>query len=1149
MQPSSAAGKEVCVVYRLHEPFTTFGEDRQPITMDVERSSNYPHLHSRVVSDGYALSCLGNRHFFITPQLSDFSLELLWYCTLTTVKPADVGILFRYDRINRTGIEIGFAFDLKGNLSIGLFYIKGLDRLPLGDSVLLPDIHCDDGVKYQVSICLCGDKINGTIADHDFSITGVPVLPAGQIGFQRRNFVGEWVLCDAKLSSTDTIEEKTILTQQEVVLPHTDGGTIPYELYYSVIRRGGQKYLDYTFLGGPQYRHKYYPPITKSLQYSGEINTFYDPYVKLYFTDTKPITAMLVNGKLVVTDPALQWKSALDQFFGTTLLPLTGSIPLPESKHLQAVALGYKFFTASGHQLQEYGPREYLYDLNGNYLGADLYLESYRLLSPTDKKAVQIIPKDCYDYPCVRKHYEENHYFSESENVDLTLEINNVNYMEYLQVEAELQNAYAEALELLPVAVSKNQFNVVHAPLPVGVYRIEFRIYLGERVLKTVNHAFEVFDITGKRCAPIESGLPFIYSTPNEQRYLERDSYDPWNPMPSCDVEHYFPCCCMTGVYGEKKRIWDILPLFGRKWYVWLTTRTMNDYAIENHKDIVRHADYLITEHYIRRFNMRSDYWKADVYNGPLLNLLDRFLTENPQYAARIDYRPGGESISREELKQLLQTSGDAWYDYANADILEAIRKSNAQIKALNPNSLRANYGPYPIYGTCYTSYYCIKRFGLPIDDRLSDEIFTGFAQFEDYPASCAYHTYRATWAVMTIRLHIPRLRIYPEQYRSSIGGCIDGAVKFASPPMGDAIIPEYYQMTHSREFVWNTPGFTKDGFVYWDDYGFMKRSFNWHEIDYYARSWKSINRHRPAKPYRGAAFITDYCADDDRLTEDIYPEVPWLTAFNISEENHGYFYERLRETGIPGGFALKWDALEALTPEDTDCLVLPNLANAPAEALKKIRSLHASGVSLLAVSDVTGLEDLFGVKEDRKIHRVCALRFNGDTENVFPYNCEFRYRTAGAQVLLDTDDGTPVLLCHERTALFNTSVSSAGRDTFANRVQYTRENISNLLRRASASLWKELTDPVITADSAGLTHFIDVHGNEMLFVVDYTPYDQKDPYLCQNACMICFREPCKDVLSAAEVDVNCIRNADGFVIAAEVILRARESALLQVIR
>ena len=89
----------------------------------------------------------------------------------------------------------------------------------------------------------------------------------------------------------------------------------------------------------------------------------------------------------------------------------------------------------------------------------------------------------------------------------------------------------------------------------------------------------------------------------------------------------------------------------------------------------------------------------------------------------------------------------------------------------------------------------------------------------------------------------------------------------------------------------------------------------------------------------------------------------------------------------------------------------------------------------------------------------------------------------------------------------------------------------------------------MVTADSAGLTHFVDVHGNEMLFVVDYEPYNLKNPYECRNECMIRFKEPCKEVLAASEVPVNCIRNAEGLVVAAEVILRARESALLRVIR
>jgi len=50
-----------------------------------------------------------------------------------------------------------------------------------------------------------------------------------------------------------------------------------------------------------------------------------------------------------------------------------------------------------------------------------------------------------------------------------------------------------------------------------------------------------------------------------------------------------------------------------------------------------------------------------------------------------------------------------------------------------------------------------------------------------------------------------------------------------------------------------------------------------------------------------------------------------------------GYLYERLRESGIPGGFALKWEVLQALTLEDTDCIVLPGLSSAPAGALVKL--------------------------------------------------------------------------------------------------------------------------------------------------------------------------------------------------------------------
>ena len=1134
-------------MYTLHEPFRAFGENGQPAGIEVERSSNFPHLHSRVTGDGYALSCLGNRHLLTSPALRDFTLSLTWYCTLTSIMPADFGILFRYDPVERRGTEVGFAFDKEGTLSVQLFAVNRLDRSPIGAAAVIRDGGWQEDAHYSLSVTVQGEALSGEIGGHVFALTGVP-KGCGQVGFMRRNFIGEWVLCDALLTSPDELCEEVVLPRADVLLPRTDGGTIPYELHYSVVRRGERLYLDYSFDGGPPRRHKYYPPLEKSGQYSGETNTFTDPYVRVYPRDGEPVTAFLKNGLLTATDPNLQWKTALDRFFDASTLPIEGSIPLPEGTNVEAVALGYAFFTAAGHQAQENGPREYLFGPDGSYLGADLHAERFELLSPADKAAVRMIPETCYDYPTVRQHFTQNHYFAEDEEIELTLRVSGLRDMPYVRVEAELQDAFAAPMETLDAAADGGCFTVRHTPLPVGVYRIEYRVFRGETLLRTVNHAFEVFDSTGKRCPPLESGLPFLYSTPNEQRYLDRDSFDPWNPMPSCDVEHYFACCCMTGVYGEQKRVWEILPLFGRKWYVWLTGRTMNDTELSHHEDLVRHADYLITQYGDRVYNMRSDYWKTEVYKGALKELLDRFLIENPAFAAQLDYRPGEASITRPQLAQLLRVCAHEWYAYANDAQTERARAENARIRTLNPGSLRAAYGPFAIYTTCYASYYCIERFGYPLDDRISDEIFTGFAQFEDYPASCAYHTNRAAWAVMTIRLQLPRLRIYPEQYRSARGGCVDGAVKFAAPPMGARTIPPYYQTTHSREFVWNTPAFTGEGFVYWDDYGFMKRSFSWKEIDAAARDWKSIRDHRPRQPLRGAAFITDYGPADDRVEDDIFPHLPWLNAYNISEENQGYFYERLRESGIPGGFALKWEGLAALTPADTDLVVIPSMADAPAGAAETLRALHAAGVSLLAVSDVTGLEDLFGVKPAPRTRHIHTLRLGRETENVFPYDAEFRYDPDGAEVVIEAD-GEPVLLTHGRTALFNSAVSSIGRDSFAEKVEYVRESISLLLRRAATDTLQALTSPSVWAEGCGLTHFVDTEGRELLLAVDYSPYDGKNPLEVCNTRVIRFAEPVRDVRSADRISVNRLRGPDGRVEAAEVVLHARESALLEVLR
>lgn len=66
--------------------------------------------------------------------------------------------------------------------------------------------------------------------------------------------------------------------------------------------------------------------------------------------------------------------------------------------------------------------------------------------------------------------------------------------------------------------------------LPVGVYKIEFRVLYGGTLYRRVVHTFEVYDPASGANPALASGLPFAFSMPNEQKWLERNSFDPWNP-------------------------------------------------------------------------------------------------------------------------------------------------------------------------------------------------------------------------------------------------------------------------------------------------------------------------------------------------------------------------------------------------------------------------------------------------------------------------------------------------------------------------------------------------------------------------------------------------------------------------------------------
>ena len=324
---------------------------------------------------------------------------------------------------------------------------------------------------------------------------------------------------------------------------------------------------------------------------------------------------------------------------------------------------------------------------------------------------------------------------------------------------------------------------------------------------------------------------------------------------------------------------------------------------------MVKNCDYLYIPAKTEVFPLRNDLYLAKTYQNPeFREYLHEFMDLNHDIAEKLTYKknvsteyerapifdesgkiPVYKDFTYEHLDNLMKVCHKEWMEFALGKLLQNFREQNEEMKKLNPNFKRTAYGPFNQYVTPTLSYHTIKAFGNLPYNTLSEEVYTGFAIFEDYPASCAYQTYRGAFAVMTILLHCPGLRIYPEQYKGGIGGCIDGAVKFSHAPMGKYTMPLYFNTTHAFEFVYNTPSKTEDGFGYWTTYGFHRPDFMPEMWDKLVRDWKTVENCNPKRPLRTMAMITEYYDEEDIYDGSIINYHGHTNLYNRSEEAHGY--------------------------------------------------------------------------------------------------------------------------------------------------------------------------------------------------------------------------------------------------------------------
>ena len=173
---------------------------------------------------------------------------------------------------------------------------------------------------------------------------------------------------------------------------------------------------------------------------------------------------------------------------------------------------------------------------------------------------------------------------------------------------------------------------------------------------------------------------------PNEQVYLDRDAFDLYNPVPDCNMEHFFACSSMPGDIGMKKRIWETNRLFARKWYVWdsdhrtLTTEEFQKYG----EDLIRYSDYCYYPTPHEWAVMRADPINYISYanNNGITCYVHEFLQLHTDYD--IGLEPDCTTLSWDSFKRLLTEHLPEWIVFVNRRLAEDTAKQTEWMKSIN---------------------------------------------------------------------------------------------------------------------------------------------------------------------------------------------------------------------------------------------------------------------------------------------------------------------------------------------------------------------------------------------------------------------------------------------------------------------------------
>ena len=1064
--------KQKEVLVPLFEETFTAETDGLPGGWYVEQNTDMPQVPAIRCGDHcIELLSAGNKFLPIIPDTSDCLVKFTASVNYEASEQFGIILCFRYDTFTGRGQYVRLINPKKTD-TLNVEY--GTTRLNQFTPLETQSAKLNAALFNQPIDCrmeLRGDAMKLTLLGKNFKFT--VRNGSGKIALAREHF---WDVLKVLAFSIDGNPPKTGGKEQKFTIPLPDSLTY-YPIFCDVTLRNYGNCMDasLTFRGGVPETN-----VGEGNYHGIRADLLTRPYLKV-LVERHSEKHVLYGKTIVLVPPGIAPKYLYKIVYEKVDWPFkrNARFMIPDGKF--DLAVGFESWHHNASPNQELNPAETVFSTKGKVLYSGLGITDaanckIEFFSQPDKKIIDKLPKTDPRYERAVKFARENHYFFEKEVPEFRIRLTASENLPALY-EVILEDAYLRPVRNLKfkllektLRLGVSSFKTVDLTieplkgLPAGVYHIRVRSLDPSVPPQEEYCAFEIMSLKKDSLPPpLISGLPFLYNARTETRGLMTDAFDPWLGA-SVDEGHYISCAVMLPEAFRKYQMGPTLKAYGRGNFSWISSRTLDHSEVDDNLDIVKESDYVNVWDCNERMNFT---WSWSYYGGRFQTMLDflHTLKKVPFDLTELQkQQKAGKNLPVEVYKWVAAEYWEEWLDYACDYVACLNEKKLKKLRKINPKVQFAQYGPFHIYAARLKGPECPRMLG---NSKIPSELH-GFWQFEDYPFSCGYPIERGLYTLTSCIMAMPGSRIYPEIYTGGKlkQGCPDGAVFYAHPPFGNSKerSPKLF-MRQILNFAFASGYLAKDGFHFWSRQGFQACRFTrpWYEA--LLQVWPTVLEHPAERPLRSAAYVSSEASRRAKKDVMVVGNTGIIDVRNTASEDVPFIYESAAKAGVCAGFQLFDECIGKLDAEQVDTLVLPPLKGMSKSVLEKIRELHSEGVNLVACEDVTGLEDLFGVRNTGKLKTISKVTPTGDfcrgmSEYCDDERCRGSYVADGAEVLLAAEIPVLTLKRNAKAAavFFNVAPHMVKEDRLYQRVGYGRTGISPLMEKAAGDIMRMLS-------------------------------------------------------------------------------------------